>query len=206
MLVCTTIGCSPETKPSEKTDFPAPGTMVLVSTTPLDTPPPKSLIENGSFENWYAGAPRPSGPYIAPGDTSTITRVKGHSGEVALSQQWTKADDKWNLKGRFTVQLANLEPTTDYTLSLEAKVLSGAPVAFELHGFDDKDTDYPISRRLFELTADQDWKEYTTTFSSGILHKATLVTGCFEVKEGTPQELQIDNIRLTPAGDRKSVV
>ena len=202
ILLSAASGCSPNGSGTSSSDYPPPGEVRVISVTPMvpQQSSSRSLIANGTFEDWHAGAPVPSGPYQAPGQASAIKRVQREDGGKALSQRWTRTDSKWNLEGRFVVGLANLKSETDYHLALEAKLVSGKPVSFELHSLDDEGTQYPVCQSLFLAEADKGWQQFATTFSSGIPKQAVLVTGCFEMPSEGKQELQIDNLVLKEVG------
>lgn len=103
-------------------DNPPPGKMEVVSVTPLAlaTLTAPSLLRNGDFREWWAGAPAPSGFEPPNPAFSRISRVhRGKAGFVAR-QVWRTDDSTAAVSDCFRVELDGLEPDTAYALSVRA--------------------------------------------------------------------------------------
>ncbi|MBP8127994.1 MAG: hypothetical protein KA184_00325 [Candidatus Hydrogenedentes bacterium] len=118
-----------------------PGTMQVITVTPATLSyEDRTLINNGDFREFWAGAPAPSGFHVvAPGGPSEIRRAPGDpavgGSSFAALQTWQKPDIATSLENRFYTTVQGLKPETLYRVealaSGEAGVLAGLGV-FEL--------------------------------------------------------------------------
>lgn len=88
----------------------------------MPAPSEGSLIQNGSFEYWYAGRSQPEGDFIFPSSSlshSTATRTHSHvaDGNLAILQEWTNSDSSDEPDQLLGVKINNLKPNKNYTFT-----------------------------------------------------------------------------------------
>lgn len=129
MLLCLT-GCGGSSDSAE--DFPAPGTMEILSSTALDTPTSReNLLENGEFQLWWAGAPNPEVFYPPSRTLSHIDRIWSSAGFVAR-QHWTVSEKQGGFADHFRSGSAKLKQDQAYRLTVAASDCVGQPIGLSL--------------------------------------------------------------------------
>lgn len=115
LLLCACGG------PESGQNNPAPGTMEVVSITPvLDALEHRSVLPNGTFEEWWAGAPAPSGFFAPFPNLSVIKRVTDEREKgFAVRQTWRAPDEREPISRRFCTEVA-LKPDTQYVFQVAA--------------------------------------------------------------------------------------
>jgi len=131
LAVLAAVGCSDG--PRLPDGAPAPGTMRVVSMEPLDRPVDTgNLIKNGSFEEWWAGAPTPNG-FLPPEDGGAkFRRVAGQTGNFYLEQIWTRDDNPQSLMAMFHTETAELSSGQTYVLEVTAQSAPGRVIGISL--------------------------------------------------------------------------
>jgi hypothetical protein len=109
------------TENRDRNDAPAPGEMQVISVTPLQSGAVHSnLLPNGSFSEWWAGAPAPTGFQAPDSELSIIERATDRrTTGFTVRQRWLKPDRRERNTRCFQTEL-NLKPETQYTLQIAA--------------------------------------------------------------------------------------
>ena len=117
LLLALPASCGKQ--PWERLGYPEPGVFDVVEVAPLDDAanPKDNLIPNGNFDDWYAGAPYPTG-FLAPGSegSTQVRRGPAYSGPGihSVEQSWTRNDAGTGLTRQFHIIVSGLKPLTVY--------------------------------------------------------------------------------------------
>lgn len=181
--------------------YPPPGEMRVVSVEPVEDAGSAGLVHQFSFENWFPGAPRPTGPFLTPGRTTQLFPASraAADGEICLRIEWYKPDSKWSENGRFGVIMDDLEPETTYEVSVHAAAVATLPVHVEAFGRMD-DRLIPMALPVLTMRAEPGMKKFAGRFSTGITPETLLVFSCFDVPEGKPYKIVVDDLRVVRVG------
>ncbi|MBI1319453.1 MAG: hypothetical protein GC168_10975 [Candidatus Hydrogenedens sp.] len=183
--------------------------MAVLSITPVEeVSSGDNLFPEGDFEDWWAGAPNPSGRYVPPGPASGIERVAGGEpgsgrGQYALKQTWAQPDSRFNELGRFGFHVEPLEPYAEYKLSLEARTNSAIPV--QLTALGQQETDgpmVPLAIPLLSISQSEAWQPLEARFVTGVLPRIVFTTALTQFPESDEAPfLLIDNIHVEKIAD-----
>ncbi len=186
----------------EKRGYPAPGTMQVVSVTPLAYATSSNTILNGSFEEYYAGAPSPTGPFSVPPKESEYVEIErsndASDGRIALKQTWKKRD--WGLAPDETFSVAlDASSETVYRVEVDANVLTESKPYLAVYLTDKADD--TVALTALALEPGQGYSTYTAEFSTGPYTGILLVARGPNRKSEYPCEVLWDNLRLAKASD-----
>jgi len=131
LAVVALAGCSD--RPNLPDGAPAPGTMRVVSVEPLERPVDTgNLINNGSFEEWWAGAPTPNGFLPPEGGGAKFKRVAGQTSNFYLKQSWTRGDNANQLSETFHTETTPVTSGQTYVLEVTAAAPPGRAIGISL--------------------------------------------------------------------------
>jgi len=130
------MGMSCGNPPSEPSDYPKPGEMRVVSIEEIMIEKtPVNLIANGSFNEWYSGAPMPTG-FVAPKDPAISSIQRRNSpdgpGRYLVEQVWSQSDASAPPSELFHTVVKGLKPDTAYRLEVNAVPVDNATVSISV--------------------------------------------------------------------------
>lgn len=167
-------------QPEVREGFPAPGELQLVSVAAADALDRRNLIPEETFEDWYAGAERPSSSAILlPLNTSKIERdMSGPAvGRVCIRQVWSAKDNVWRPDDFFGVEVPGLAPNSRYKLSLHAKTTEGSRAIVEVYGIREGDPLWHLQlKNWIQVEPGDGWREFEAEFDTGELTTVRLTT------------------------------
>jgi hypothetical protein len=162
-------GCkAPEETPMP--ELPPPGTLELVSVQPLESIQRRNLILNGTFDEWYAGAPAPTGFNAPQAAQSTLRRdaevsAIGPQGFRAI-QRWKKNDSDTGAKARFGAWVT-VQPGTQYELRVLATSWSGGTAVIDIFEETAEGELRILEAQAITVEPEVTIQEYTKTFTAG---------------------------------------
>lgn len=123
-MIAAVLACLPLAacgKGASKDDaLPKAGEMKLISLTEAAAPDHASLLRNGDFDDWYAGAAGPEGLQLPDSKFSKIVRWEqlgvGVKSRYQANQIWTQDDAGLAPDKLFGIFGDGLQPDTTYTL------------------------------------------------------------------------------------------
>ncbi|MFP4500585.1 MAG: hypothetical protein ACLFTT_06250 [Candidatus Hydrogenedentota bacterium] len=180
--------------------------MRVISARPY-APSKKNLLENGSFENYYAGAPQPQHVLSAPdgkGDRSSIERSSDASdGSMAVKQAWTSRDWGISLDACFTLEAVVRKEST-YLVAVDAKVLTEGTAYLAVYLGDDAGTYVPAD--ALEISSGEAYATFSASVQTDEYSRIRLVSrGPNPLKE-YPCEVLWDNWRVAPVTEPEDTV
>lgn len=185
--------------------FPAPGKMQLVSVQPVDALERRNLIPEETFENWYAGAERPSSSAILlPLNTSNIERdmTDPAVGRVCIRQVWNAKDSVWRPDDLFGVEVNGLAPNSRYRLTLHAKTTPGSSAVLAAFGIREGDPLWQlVDKQWLTISPGDGWRDFDAEFDTGEFTSVRFTTGFFnDVDPAKPNTVLWDDWRLHKVG------
>jgi hypothetical protein len=203
-LICALIvgfvsGCGGD---STAGDYPPPGEMRVVSVKPVEGMLSSREVYKFSFENWFPGAPRPTGPFITPGDHIALFPAdrQAADGNICMRIEWSSPDSKWSEQGRFGVILEDLEPETTYAVSLQAAAVSTLPVHLEAYALMQEDSFVPATLPVLTIRAEPPLETFEGTFTTGVESRTALLFSCIDIPDGQKYKLVIDDVQIEHVG------
>jgi hypothetical protein len=176
-LAWALAGCGGELPTAE--GFPAPGELQVVSIRPVGDEREASLLPNGSFEDYYAGAPGPTGPYVHPAPDighSTIQRSDAQpaEGRFAVAQEWRASDWEDAVDDLFGATIEGLRPQTAYTFRAQADPGEGLGGTIMLYFVREGGGYEPFHEIVVEPGAG--FRTYSATFNTGPYTRLRIAT------------------------------
>ena len=110
-LLAHCLGCGGE--PAE--NLPPPGSMQVISVTPVPVREEPNLIQNGDFSVWWAGAPANEG-FGAPNPVQSVVRREWDGRQWLARQTWSRFDSPEPAVRLFRVAVTGLQPNSWYRL------------------------------------------------------------------------------------------
>lgn len=112
--------------------YPPPGEMRVVSMERIDRGgAAESLLTNGDFSQWWAGAPVPNG-FIPPAETDSVVERQPVGEKQVMVQQWKAPNVAYNLVEMLRTETAPLKKGGRYTLRVTAAAPAGRVATFAL--------------------------------------------------------------------------
>ncbi|MCC6142694.1 MAG: hypothetical protein IT368_02695 [Candidatus Hydrogenedentes bacterium] len=172
-------GCDSGT-PVIHSELPPAGSLEVISVTPLEGEQRQNLLQNGSFDEWYAGAPGPTGFTTPKPGLSTLRRDAEIEAMAPLGfraiQRWKKSDSETLGFGRFGTYV-DVIPGADYELHVIATSWSGGTAIIDV--FQEKENGglELLQGNVITVEPDVTVKEYTATFNSGEATRIFIASG-----------------------------
>lgn len=200
LALAALAGCGAPSGPAA--GFPAPGELQVVAIRPVAADRGESLLPNGSFEDFYAGAFAPTGPYIHPAPDlghSAIRRADAPvaDGRFAVAQQWTASDWQDAVDDLFGAEIGGLRPNTFYTFSAQADPGDGAGGTIMLYYIRDAGGYEPFHE--IEVPPGPGYKTLSATFNTGPYTRVRVATLGPWQEGAYPSTIHWDDWRLARA-------
>lgn len=124
------LGCGDKGSPF---GVPGPGAMRLVSASAVTAEEKvRQLIPNGSFTDWWAGAPAPEGFGAPDGRLSTIEKLLLPNGAAVVRQVWRAPDLDKSPAEQFTAAVPEGKAAQEYELRVEAAYMLGQSIVLNV--------------------------------------------------------------------------
>lgn len=126
----------------DQADQALPGTMRVLSVTRVTADPEDpNLIYNGDFNEFWAGAPAPTG-FNAPADSASRARrdaglADAPGSSFAVVQTWDKPDADMGLPYRLHARVSGLKAETVYNIEAIARAAPGVLAGIGVFSFDE---------------------------------------------------------------------
>ena len=190
-------GCNPGVDP-ESGDEPEAGTLHLISVRPVAA---HDLLRGcGTFNEWYAGAPLPQGPFTKPHSSVKLARGRGADGSMAASLQWEKPDSLWSPQGAFSIAVPDAVPNTQHRLTVMAKSSLTTPAQINVYAVMTEDEWVAMALPLIEIPPKTDWETYEVTFQTGPVTDLRITMTAPEADGAPEEELLVDSMYLFAEG------
>lgn len=167
------------------------------------------LIENSSFEKWYAGKPLPEGSFTLPDPALGHSMIEPHmrraqDGKYVLQQVWSASDADDAPERLFGVEVAGLKPDTEYRFSCQVEPMHKFTASVGVYGIDASGKMEALRDPLLEVKPDKFWwRKLEGVFNTGAYQKIKIVTRGPAKSGAFPNRVLWDDWRLVPAATGK---
>jgi len=163
--------------PAGGADTPVAGEIRVVSVTPVGSAESRArnLILNGYFDEWWAGAPAPSG-FTAPVPAFSTLRKVVENGKIVCVQEWVKSDNAATSSNLFRVIVVDTKADTPYELSIQAYSLDGGSAFVSIYENPEAGAPVALTNEAITIEAtDTAPKAYTAVFKTKQGGKVSLI-------------------------------
>lgn len=183
--------------------YPPPGHMRVVSVTRIDDGPVSDDFVRLGYEEWYPGAPRPTGPFLGPPKHIKLSPKISEmaTGDVSLAVKWSKPDSRWSTERRFGMVFDTLRKNTEYEVALTAEGDGSMPLYLEVHAQNQDDAEtfsVPVAVPAVKLELAGERKEFKGVFVTGVADSYALTIVCFGSIPSDGLTAVLGDVRLRP--------
>lgn len=165
-LLVALAGCGKSGSGAE--NLPGPGELKVVSVEEISSGERGSLLNNGDFDTWFAGAPYPEAIQVPDPAQSEITRtpqyLKNLKSRFQMNQIWKASDEAAPPEKLLGVFADGLSAGATYRLHVVASSIEGTTARLSVYEIV-KDKYELLAKDVIEIKLEQ-FKEYNGTFTA----------------------------------------